>query len=299
MYEIFFLLFKRSLFLIVIASFFPLTIRSQNQEKIDSINKIVESKMGIEKFDPLIDLVREYSVSDIKRAIEITTEAREVALKFGDSLRIVRSYRISGQLLNRNGSPKEAIEMLMLGMAIAKRTNNATELTMILNNVAIAYSILAEYDKALDIHFQTLVLKEEIGDKAEISITCNNIGFVYENQGDIERGMEYYFKSLKLREEVGDKRGIGESYNNIAYMYNAQNEKERKTNISQAVTSVAKHLGNTKTVCRTYYIHPTVITTYEKEILVPHFEKSYSQKNSQKERLTNEERALLSLLKNY
>ncbi len=80
---------------------------------------------------------------------------------------------------------------------------------------------------------------------------------------------------------------------------NAENEKARKTNISQAVASVAKHLGNTKTVCRTYYIHPTVINTYEKEILVPHFEKSYSQKNSKKEGLTNEERALLSLLKNY
>lgn len=215
MYEIFFLLFKRSLFLIVIASFFPLTIRSQNQEKIDSINKIVESKMGIEKFDPLIDLVREYSVSDIKRAIEITTEAREVALKFGDSLRIVRSYRISGQLLNRNGSPKEAIEMLMLGMAIAKRTNNATELTMILNNVAIAYSILAEYDKALDIHFQTLVLKEEIGDKAEISITCNNIGFVYFKLKNYEKALDYFYRSLALKKEVGDSYDLDRLLINI------------------------------------------------------------------------------------
>lgn len=44
-------------------------------------------------------------------------------------------------------------------------------------------------------------------------------------------------------------------------------------NISAAVKEVAKHLRNTPKVCRNYYIHPTVIKTYEKKILVPHFDR--------------------------
>jgi DNA topoisomerase-1 len=73
--------------------------------------------------------------------------------------------------------------------------------------------------------------------------------------------------------------------------------KDKKDNILQAVKDVAKQLGNTRTVCRTYYIHPTIITSYEKDILVPHFERSYKQSDTKKFGLSVEERAMLSLIK--
>ena len=41
--------------------------------------------------------------------------------------------------------------------------------------------------------------------------------------------------------------------------------------IIQTVATVAEHLGNTTAVSRQYYIHPRVITSYEKNALVPHF----------------------------
>jgi DNA topoisomerase-1 len=39
-------------------------------------------------------------------------------------------------------------------------------------------------------------------------------------------------------------------------------ETEAKRNVAQVVKSVAQHLGNTPTVCRSCYIHPEVIDTY-------------------------------------
>lgn len=213
-YEIFFLIFKRSLLLIVLASL-PLTILSQNQERIDSLYQIVEAKDGIEKFDPLIEIVREYFSYDDRKALEVTTEASEIALKFGDSLLITRSFRISGLLLNRIESPKEAIEILTKGRAIAIRNNFKAEIPGILNNLAIAYSILAEYDRALEIHFQTLVIKEESGDKADISITCNNIGFVYFKLRNYEKALEYCYRSLSLKNEVNDTYDLDRLYINI------------------------------------------------------------------------------------
>ncbi|HSX48752.1 MAG TPA: hypothetical protein VLE44_00660 [Candidatus Saccharimonadales bacterium] len=78
---------------------------------------------------------------------------------------------------------------------------------------------------------------------------------------------------------------------------NAPSENDLKNNISEVVTEVSEHLGNTKKVCRTYYIHPTIITSYEKDILVPHFERSYSRKLHKKLSLTPEEYATWSLIK--
>lgn len=47
---------------------------------------------------------------------------------------------------------------------------------------------------------------------------------------------------------------------------------DARTKISEAVKLVSQHLGNTTTVCRTYYIHPTVIKTYEDQEFIPYFE---------------------------
>ncbi len=77
----------------------------------------------------------------------------------------------------------------------------------------------------------------------------------------------------------------------------AETETEIKKNISEVVNVVANHLGNTKKVCRTYYIHPVIITSYKKDILVPHFERSYRRKSSKKLSLTPEEYATWSLIK--
>jgi DNA topoisomerase-1 len=72
-----------------------------------------------------------------------------------------------------------------------------------------------------------------------------------------------------------------------------------KKNIVQAVKQVSLELGNTTAVCRSYYIHPTVIESYEKEILIPHFEKIKKNKEGKPDELTVGEFATFTLLKKY
>lgn len=74
-------------------------------------------------------------------------------------------------------------------------------------------------------------------------------------------------------------------------------KEDREEKIGEAVTEVSKHLGNTKKICRTYYIHPVIISSYEKNILVPHFERSYKRKLSKPLSLSQEEYATWSLMK--
>jgi DNA topoisomerase-1 len=45
--------------------------------------------------------------------------------------------------------------------------------------------------------------------------------------------------------------------------------RERKANIVRAVDKVARLLGNTRTVCRKYYIHPVILDEYGKGQVVP------------------------------
>jgi len=51
-----------------------------------------------------------------------------------------------------------------------------------------------------------------------------------------------------------------------------ESETEAKKKVVGAIKDVASHLGNKPATCRKYYIHPTVLETYQTEILIPHFE---------------------------
>ncbi|HQW54816.1 MAG TPA: hypothetical protein PK076_01755 [Saprospiraceae bacterium] len=51
----------------------------------------------------------------------------------------------------------------------------------------------------------------------------------------------------------------------------ADDESDVKHNIVSALDTVAEHLGNTRTVCRKYYIHPSIISMYESRKIERYF----------------------------
>lgn len=71
-----------------------------------------------------------------------------------------------------------------------------------------------------------------------------------------------------------------------------------KKNIRETTKMVATHLNNTVSVCRNYYIHPTVIKTYTKNLLIPHFD-SHKTKKPKNHGLSWSEEALIQLLRKY
>ena len=78
-----------------------------------------------------------------------------------------------------------------------------------------------------------------------------------------------------------------------------ESETQGKKNVSQSVKKVSSHLHNTPTVCRNYYIHPVVIDTYHKNLLIPHFEQVYKGFDREKAKMSKEEYATLTLIQKY
>ncbi len=53
-----------------------------------------------------------------------------------------------------------------------------------------------------------------------VADALDNIGNVYRRRGKYTEALENHFKSLRIKEEIGDKSGIASSLNNIGYTYN-------------------------------------------------------------------------------
>ena len=73
-------------------------------------------------------------------------------------------------------------------------------------------------------------------------------------------------------------------------------ETEAKKNTVAALDVVSQHLGNTRTVCKKYYVHPAILDMYEKNELEPWLSKIEKCANSKEPGLCTEEEVLMKIL---
>lgn len=75
------------------------------------------------------------------------------------------------------------------------------------------------------------------------------------------------------------------------------NQTQCKKNIVQAVDNIAACLGNTRSVCRKYYVHPVVIDTYERGKLLDYLKPLNGRAADPDTALTKSEKVFLNILK--
>lgn len=78
----------------------------------------------------------------------------------------------------------------------------------------------------------------------------------------------------------------------------AKNDKEIQSHLLAGFDAAAKALGNTRNVCRKYYVHPLIVQHYEEQTLETTFEKIAANKDIHPY-LTKTESVLLELLQTY
>lgn len=81
-------------------------------------------------------------------------------------------------------------------------------------------------------------------------------------------------------------------------MEHPESESDCKKNIVSALDEVSQKLGNTRTVCKKYYVHPGIIRLYEEQSLHKYLkELDAIEKDDHLTGLTSEERVLMKILK--
>ncbi|HEY9184825.1 MAG TPA: DNA topoisomerase IB [Salegentibacter sp.] len=128
---------------------------------------------------------------------------------------------------------------------------------------------------------------DEKGQKQSIDSGMIN-EYIHEISGDIFSAKDFrtwsaskiFFETLK---ELGYK----------------SNAKANKKNLLDAFDATAQGLGNTRAVCRSYYVHPRIVNTYETGEIVPYFEAVRKDNKKDYGPLTETEKAILKLIKDY
>ena len=78
----------------------------------------------------------------------------------------------------------------------------------------------------------------------------------------------------------------------------SETQSQTKKNIVAALDLVSHALGNTRTVCKKYYVHPLILTLYETKTLEKYLkELDGIEADDDKSSLTKEEKVLMKVLK--
>ncbi len=236
MYLNFFYTIKLTLLIVIGCLISSGEIAAQAQKKIDSLNSILPKNLTPKRAEILMDIGIEYAQTDNSIALQYLKEAHSLSLQIGDSVGIVSSGWLEGEILRRLQRINESNVILDYVLPIAERNAYAKDYKRILNTLAINHTFLANYDKALEYHFKSLIAREAEGDKEGIAISLNNIGLVYYKLKNSEKALEYYDRALKTKEEINDSYEIGNLLVNMGLCYNQlSNFEEAKKFIKQGL----------------------------------------------------------------
>lgn len=78
-----------------------------------------------------------------------------------------------------------------------------------------------------------------------------------------------------------------------------EDEKENAKAILEAIDAAADGLGNTRAVCRSYYVHPFITENYENGGIVPYFEKIKEKDPIESSSLSSSEKVMLNMISDY
>ncbi|WP_051463603.1 tetratricopeptide repeat protein [Leptolyngbya sp. PCC 6406] len=113
-----------------------------------------------------------------------------------------------------------------------------------LNRLGITYRSLGEYGRAIELHGQSLAIKEEIGDRNGQANVLNNLGGAYHSLGEYGRAIDLYGQSLAISEEIGDRNGQANSLNNLGTSYSSLGDYGRAIDLYGQSLAIFEEIGD-------------------------------------------------------
>jgi signal transduction histidine kinase len=90
---------------------------------------------------------------------------------------------------------------------------------MAYSNISMIYCEMNEFDKALEYANKSLELKQIFGNPIEIANTLSNIGNIYNTQKNYDKALDYFNQSLIIYENGSDKISLAGIYIKLGYLF--------------------------------------------------------------------------------
>lgn len=241
-------------------------------------------------------------------------------LDFGKALPAIRTQLEKD--LSRQGLPQEKVLALVvslmqctcirIGNSVYEKLNGSFGLTTLkdqhvsVNGSKMKFSFKGKKGVYHDIDLKSRKLARMV--QACKDIPGKELFQYYDDNGErkcIDSGMvNAYIKSISggnfTAKDFRTWAGTLQALSVFKNLGAASTQTETKRKIVEGLDLVAKHLGNTRTICKKYYVHPAILDLYTSQKLAKYFtDDNASDCTSIGPDLSTEEKILMTILENY
>ncbi len=200
------------------------------------------------------DIVKNHGQLD--RALELLHQSRQVLahpLREDKIKRIELLANIASLecwILRIKGRINESMHCGSQAIDLIKKTKNwhdHSELQKALArayfNLAILNSVTGNFEKAIQLCEETLILAEGMDDRIGLGNVYNTLGTIYRDQGKFDQAINAYTMKLKISQELGDKKGVGAAYGNLGNAYQNKGDFDKAIELLTKYLSITESLG--------------------------------------------------------
>ncbi len=164
-----------------------------------------ESKNPEIQWDVAFDFSRHYFiVGDYTEAIDQSLEAKRLAEKMVDSLKLAKVLNVLGNVQQKLGNYTQALDYFYQSINIRKLTGNHSSTSIPLTNIGLIYKDIKEYDKAEKAFAECLEIDKQSKDTFGLALDYNHLGIVLKKAGKYDEARKSFFQSLSLSEKIQD-----------------------------------------------------------------------------------------------
>lgn len=150
-----------------------------------------------------------------KEAEIVLDSALQIAWAMNDTVAVIGTTIVYGQVLKDESKYDQAIKILFEGLDLAEKTKDEAGQARLLNNLANVFVSQEKVNDALKFYNRSLAIKKRVGTKIDIANTYGNMGVCFYTLKNPSKALMYYDSSLTLKREANDKRGIATTLQNI------------------------------------------------------------------------------------
>lgn len=140
--------------------------------------------------------------------------------------------------------PRDWIIWLESALASARRLENRSNEVGHLGNLAIAYTALGEYRRAIEFNKQVLSISREMGRHRVEGKALINLAIAYSNLGECHRAINYLEQSLLYFQQMSDRQGEGIALSNLGTTYARLGKYPQAIKIYEQRLAISRELGD-------------------------------------------------------
>ncbi len=163
-------------------------------------------------------------LGDYETAVTHHQRALTLARQTNDQTSLAHTLHFLGNSAGRQGDYETARTRLEESLVYHRTLPDIipAQIMILLNNLAIVYRRLGDYDRAAALLQETLAMREQVGDTIGQSSVLANLGGLAVLQGDLVRAQTLFRQSLQIRLEINDRLGLINSLHQMAELAQAQ-----------------------------------------------------------------------------